>query len=275
MSVVRWKLWTGLGIVSFGIVALIGCLVLGSALVPGGQPAASDVAAASTLEDPEPAGQVSALTSESNEVDAPRTNDSAVGDRPDCATRGNASPVHSVAAGPVDEAPSTGGRGQDEATTEELSALSGCDDEEAGSVDEQAAAVSSEPRTFRLCGDPGDQDVATEDIEKEIEELVAGGSFSAVLKTVPGGCADLTITPNPSRSASGANVQAKSSMSVSVSSASGQDEPRRITVEITSQNGQTTAKIHSGEAAAQSERLDPLDELKRLRPELGELLEQL
>lgn len=104
-------------------------------------------------------------------------------------------------------------------------------------------------RTFRICGGADDEKAA-----REIERLTAGRSFSASLVSVPGGCADLTITLKSSQSAgsgSGTRVQSSSTVSLSVSSpVAGQSAPRRITVEITSRNGETTAKIHSGPITA-------------------------
>ncbi len=84
---------------------------------------------------------------------------------------------------------------------------------------------------FRLCG------TADPAAERAIERLIAGRSFSSVLRSRPDGCADLTITIDP-RSVPSAG---RSSSNVSVSIGSGQ----ALSVQIVSESGATRATITS------------------------------
>jgi len=84
---------------------------------------------------------------------------------------------------------------------------------------------------FRLCG------TADPAAERAIERLIAGRSFSSVLRSRSDGCADLTITIDP-RSVPSAG---RSSSNVSVSIGSGQ----ALSVQVVSESGATRATITS------------------------------
>jgi hypothetical protein len=91
--------------------------------------------------------------------------------------------------------------------------------------------VSADSGTFHLCG-------ADQQAERDIEQLIAGRSFSSTLSARGDGCAELTIKAS---SPAGAG-SATSNMSVSLGSG------KTLTIKIASQGGATRVSIGSGQS---------------------------
>jgi hypothetical protein len=88
--------------------------------------------------------------------------------------------------------------------------------------------TSGQARTFHLCG-PDAQ------VERAIEQLVAGRGFNSTLSARGDGCADLTVSP------SGQAGSGSSTSNLSVSIGSG----RTLSIKIVSEQGATHASITS------------------------------
>ena len=99
-----------------------------------------------------------------------------------------------------------------------------------------AAKPTLDEATFRLCGEPDPQ------VERSIEQLVGGRSFSVKLSSRSDGCADLTIKVSPEPACSSCYTRQSTNLAMSVGAKS-DTQGHGISVQIVTENGVTRATI--------------------------------